>query len=190
MESNYFSNHSNFINSFVDDSNSDYSNNNEYIEQQDNIIDNNKNKIKETNHIKNKEDADNNKQLNKYNPYDNYLFKKGINEEKFIETKKIYSINIDSSHRRTVPIIDYDNCITLNHNSLVLSENKLNIFLDHNMKINDNIIFSGLKYIKKTLRTFVNVQIVQNGDIRNINKYYIDFVKSLETNKVIFLDLI
>ena len=182
-QNNYFSEHNNFINNFVDDSSTEYGNNNEYIEEQNSIIEKHKNKIHPS-----KEQIKDTNETDNYNPYYNYLYKKGLLDTDNKEKQIVQTINIDSSVRRIKPIINYDICELLHNNPMYIENNILYINYNNNFKEEDVISITGLGYIKKTIRTFTKkTNILSNGSFTQIKKYYVDFVKSLDNNKTIFM---
>jgi hypothetical protein len=121
----------------------------------------------------------------KYDIYRDYQYKKGVYKGNYVTEYNTHVININSDSRNKDPIIKIDKELRLSENSLKFEDNKLIIDVgkDHDLHIGDKINIVGLKYVKKSIRTYTTY-IVDNmdGTTSEIRNYAVDIVRSIDDN--------
>ena len=117
-----------------------------------------------------------------FDPYINFLYKKGIIKKSDNINYQTYYINIDSSLRRIIPTISTLEPILLEKDPLqfISTTNTLKVKLpkNHNFSINDKITLSGLKYVKRKIKSFTYYTNTNNARIK---RYYFDIVRDINT---------
>ena len=128
----------------------------------------------------------------KYDIYRDYQYKKGVYKGKYVTKYDTHIININSDARNKDPIIKIDKELRLSENSLKFEDNKLVIDVgkDHGLNTGDKINIVGLKYVKKSIRTYTTY-IINNmdGSTSEVRNYAVDIVKSIDedNNSPIFV---
>lgn len=108
-------------------------------------------------------------QYHNYNPYYDYLQKKGLLKDNFNTKIKTSYLNIDSSCRISTPTLITDNEKTLDNNPLSFSQTTVNIgistitqnllsiyYPNHNFQTRDKIILNGIETKSVTVNTNFN----------------------------------
>lgn len=98
-----------------------------------------------------------NDKTTKYDPYYNFLHKKGLISDNTKVKYNVNYINIDSTNRKKTPSTISDTTDELSNNSLTIINNILKItILKHNYKMNDLITLTGVTYDTRIIKTVVN----------------------------------
>ena len=93
-------------------------------------------------------------EIETYDPYFNYLNKKGLNVDDKKTRYGINYININSGNRNKIPSIVTSKVYELENNPLSISENLVWINIPkHTLSINDRITLTGITYKSKQLKT-------------------------------------
>jgi hypothetical protein len=145
--------------------------------------------IKKRDNVKKKND---NKYDNKYDLYQDYQYKKGVYKGESVVRYNTYNININSACRRKEPIVKIDKELRLCENPLKFEENRLviDVGAEHGLTVGDKINIYGLKYVKKTIRTFTTYVVHNdNGTTSEVKNYAVDIIRSTDSdnNSPIFM---
>lgn len=150
-------------------------NNQEYINNQQNILENNNRYLQPNVRYNNPRTSTPSKSISygndnvrkdiymrndkdRYDPYDNYLYTKGLMQDgETIRRFRTSFVNIDSRKRITLPSADLDESVALGEDPLDFSANSKNVFIkhpDHNYEIGDLIALDNVFGDLFILRTF------------------------------------
>jgi hypothetical protein len=194
------SNHNNFIDPNILEESSQKHYDKEYIDNQSNIIQNNNSKLPKSYKIPQSkvsithpsvsvETRNNNSQQNynnsqniinnnneRYQPYADFLNKKGLSDRDNTVHFDVNYLNIDSSQRNNSAVIDLEETINLTNNPLTINKNSNLLIVNHighTFEINDKITLSGISNKLINIRTISTSSLaftfIENSQYLQIN---------------------
>lgn len=122
---------------------------------------------------------------NRYDLYRDYQYKRGVYKGDSVIRYNTYNININSAYRRKEPIVNIDKELRLCENPLKFEENRLviDVGVEHGLNAGDKINIYGLKYIKKTIRTYTTYIVNNsNGSTSEVKNYAVDIIRSTDAD--------
>lgn len=165
------------LHTYVDEEDYDNSDRSDYD------IDSDEGRRKERVHKRSKKGGK--KKKKKYDKLKDFQYRKGLlNVEKRVRHITDY-INVNSAARRREPNVKYDKNIVLPVDPLKIESDKLviDVGLNHAIEVGDKVTLSGLKYIKKILRTYTTYIVNNNdGSTSEVKKYAIDIVRGTDSD--------
>ncbi len=100
------------------------------------------------------------KKTDRYDPYEDYLYKRGLTGEDTIRRFKTNYLNIDSAYRVKDPFVNLDDIYTLPNNPIDFNQNSKTIFINHPQnpyQIGDLIVINNVFGKVGILRSTVNL---------------------------------
>lgn len=200
------SNHNNFIDNRIG---SDDELDQDYINTQKNILNNKKVKIYEDNYSTDSSDntdEDNfntfideedrlkrkkikqkkkksSKKEKEYDLFEDYRYKRGLAGNDYITRYVTDYVIVNSSARRKEPVVKYSKTMELIDNPLRIERDILTVDVgsEHGLEIGDKVSLTGIKYLKKIIKTYTTyISNDSQGVSHTVKNYAVDVVKSLD----------
>jgi hypothetical protein len=95
------------------------------------------------------------KPSDRFDPYTDFLFKKGLLKRDHVLRYNTFFLNVDSSFRNKVSNIITNNTIQLENNPLVFTAGSRQLYIkhsEHNFKVNDKISIQNISTIRRNLQ--------------------------------------